>query len=143
MSGHRISIVESMLQDGIYYFGRHLLSSPQEVHVIINGQITTVIVFGLNISLLITFLTVNCALQLIFQRMTQVLTVVMISHMYLNLKSNSGRQRRKESDDTALDEENTYQAPARLDSWLITPEKISSVVGALGNHLVHTSLLDR
>lgn len=28
MSGHRISIVESMLQDGIYYFGEHTINNP-------------------------------------------------------------------------------------------------------------------
>ena len=146
MSGQRISIVESMLQDGIYYFSKRLLSSPQVVHVIVNEQITAVIVFGLNISLVITFATVKCAIQLIFQRMTQVLTVVMISHMYLNLKSNPETQKRNEGNHMAsgslVDKGCIYPAPASLDTWFIAPEKISSVVGTLGNDLVHTSLLD-
>ncbi len=33
MSGHRVSIVESMLQAGIYYFGKHTFN---EVHVAVS-----------------------------------------------------------------------------------------------------------
>jgi hypothetical protein len=84
MSGHRVSIVESMLQAGIYYFGKH---TSIEVHVATNQQFPAAIVFGLHISMVITFVTVECAAQLVFQRMTQVLTVVMISHMFLNLRA--------------------------------------------------------
>lgn len=114
-------------------------------HVIIKEPISAVIVFGLNISLVITFVTVECAIQLIFQRMTQVLAVVMISRMVLNLKSNPRAQKQKERDDMGLgssvDEENAHQAPVPLDTWVIAPENISSIVGTLGNELVHTTLL--
>lgn len=117
-------------------------------HGKIKEPTTVVIVFGLNISLVITFATVECAIQLIFQRMTQVLAVVMISRMVLNLKGNPGAQKRNDRDDMGLgssvDKETAYQdqAPVPLDTWVIAPEKISSIVGNLGNDLVHTSLMD-
>jgi len=72
MSGIRVSIVESLLQDGIYYFA---------------------IVFGLNMATVIAYVSTQCAYQLVLQRMTQVLTVVMTSHMFLHLKGTNSRAR--------------------------------------------------
>lgn len=43
-------------------------------------------VFGLTISTIITSVMVGCATQLNFQRMARVLMVVLISHMFLNLR---------------------------------------------------------
>ena len=43
-------------------------------------------VFSLNVATVVTFATLPCALQLL-QRPTQVLTVIMVSHMFLNLKA--------------------------------------------------------
>jgi hypothetical protein len=103
-------------------------------------------VFVLNISMVITFVTVECAVQLVFQRMTQVLTVVMISHMFLNLKgSNSPAQEETESHDmpfgSLIEREKVDQALGSLDAWL-SGAKMSSIVGTLGNDLVHSSLSD-
>jgi hypothetical protein len=142
MSGHRVSIVESMLQAGIYYFGKH---TSIEVHVATNQPFIVAIVFGLHISMVITFVTVECAAQLVFQRMTQVLTVVMISHMFLNLRGTDPRaQERTESNRVArrslMDRETVYQTHVSLDTWFIGPEKMSNVVGSLGNDLVPTPL---
>ena len=88
MSGHRVCIVETMLQAGIYYFGKQ---RPNDDHVAAKQQFIAAIVFALNISMVVTFVTVECATQLIFQRMSQVLTVVMISHMFLNLRRGEPR----------------------------------------------------
>jgi len=75
--------------------------------------------------------------------MTQVLTVVMISHMFLNLKGGVPRaQDWAKSNDVTLgpmDRGNAYQAPVSLDDWFSAPDQISSIVGNLGNGLVHTS----
>jgi hypothetical protein len=67
--------------------------NPQEVHLITGKPFVAAMVFGLNISMVITFATARCAYQLVLQRMTQVLTVVMISHMFLNLKGGKSRAR--------------------------------------------------
>lgn len=95
--------------------------------------------------MVITFATVECAIQLIFQRMTQVLMVVMISHMVLNLKgSNAQAQGQSVSNnptpDSVMIRKRDHQAPISLDTWLIEPGKMSSVVGTSGNDLVHTLL---
>jgi hypothetical protein len=104
-------------------------------------------VLGLNLSLVITFATVNCAFQVVFQRMTQVLTVVMISHMCLNLKdSNSRVQEEDESSDLVFGSfakrDKVNRTSASLDAWLARQKTMTSVVGTLGNDLVHTSMLD-
>jgi hypothetical protein len=90
MAGLRVSIVESLLQDGIYYFGKR---RSQEVHFIASKPFVAAMVFGLNISMVIILTAAPCADQLILQRMTQVLTVVMVSHMFLDLKGTSSRAR--------------------------------------------------
>ncbi len=73
--------------------------------------------------------------------------VVMISRMFLNLRGGDPQaQEITESNDVApsslVHREKSYQTPLPLDTWFIGPEKISNVVGTLGNDLVHTSLLD-
>lgn len=77
--------------------------------------------------------------------MAQVLMVVMISHMFLDLRAGDPQaQESTESNGVApssfLHWKKLYQAPLSLDTWFIGPEKISNVVGTLGNDLVHTSL---
>ena len=142
MHGLRVSVVELMLQDGIYYFGEHMSNKPQEVHVIPNKQFAAVIVFAFNASLVITFATVGCAIQLIFQRMTQVLTVVMVSHMFLNLRGSKPRvQDETEENDVTFgslfEREKAYRARQSLSTWVT-----ETIIGTLGNDLVHTSILD-
>jgi hypothetical protein len=88
MAGLRVSIVESLLQDGIYYFGKR---RSQEVHFIASKPFVAAMVFGLNASMVTVFAATPCTYQLILQRMTQVLTVVMVSHMFLNLKGSNSR----------------------------------------------------
>jgi hypothetical protein len=136
-----------MLQDGIYYFGEHAFNSPQGIHVITNKQCITAIVFGLNIAMVIMFAAFHCGLQLILQRTTQVLTVVMISHMFLNLKaSNSPAQQETESDDEAVGpqtkEKKLRQTSIAFEVQFTRPKKMSNIIGNLGNELVHTSVLD-
>ena len=98
----------------------------------------------LNASMVITFSTVHCDLQLIFQRMTQVLTVVMISHMFLNLKRSSpSAQEEDESHNITLgsfmERDKAYQSSVSFDGW---PKTMSSVIGTLGNDLVLNSTSD-
>ena len=97
-------------------------------------------------SLVITITTVHCALQIMFQRMTQVLTVVMISHMCLSLKdSNSRVQEEDESADVVFgslaEREKVHRTSATLDAWIARQKTMSTFVGPLGNDLVHTSTL--
>jgi hypothetical protein len=144
ISGLRVSIMETMLQDGIIYFGKHMSSNIPAVHVTANKPFIAAVVFGLNTILLITFVTINCALKVVFQRMTQVLTVLMISHMVLNLKdSDPSVQEEAESYETVvgsfLERNNIYQTSESHGAWVV--EK-SSVTGNLGNDLVHTSVSD-
>ena len=75
------------------------------------------------------------------------LMVVMISHMFLNLRGGDPQvQESTKSHDVApsslVQRKKSYRAPLSLDTWFIGPENISNVVGTLGNDLVHTSLLD-
>ena len=145
MSGLRVSILETMLQDGIIYFGKHMSSNIPAVYVIANKPFIAAVVFGLNTILLITFVTINCALKVVFQRMTQVLTVLMISHMVLNLKdSDPPAQEEAESYETVvgsfLEGNNFYQTSESHGAWVVEPKKKSSVIGSLGNDLVHTSV---
>jgi len=92
-------------------------------------------VFALNLSLVITFATVHCALQLVFQRMMQVLTVLMISHMCLNLKgSHSPAQEEDESYDEVIG--SLTKSSVSLSAWVVGQKTMSSVVGNLGNDLV-------
>ena len=93
------------------------------------------------------FATVHCSLQVMFQRMTQVLTVVMVSHMCLNLKVNrSLAQKEDESDDLSVgslaERVDGHQTAVSLDPWEVTQKRMSTVIGTLGNDLRHTSIFD-
>jgi hypothetical protein len=105
-------------------------------------------VFTLNVATVVTFATLPCALQLFLQRITQVVTMVMISHMFLNLKGCDHH------DSTGVESCSTrlsfrMQGPECSEiAILFEPrvtgaDKISStLVGNLGNDLRHTSILD-
>jgi len=76
-----------------------------------------------------------------------VMTVVMISHMFLNLKrSNHPAQEEDENYDmpvgSLMEREKTYQTSGSLDAWAVGPKTMSSVIGTLGNDLAHTSILE-
>jgi hypothetical protein len=76
--------------------GRYLLlryENPQEVYFIADKPFVVAIVFGLNMATVIAYVSTQCAYQLVLQRMTQVLTVVMTSHMFLHLKGTNSRAR--------------------------------------------------
>ena len=82
-----------------------------------------------------------------FQRMTQVLTVVMISHMCLSLKDRDALVHKEdESYDNTIgslaERDNVHQTAVSLDTWIVRRKAMSSVVGTLGNDLDHTSILD-
>ena len=75
------------------------------------------------------------------------LTVVMISHMVLHLKrSDPPVQEEAESDDmvvgSLIARDGAYQTFVSLDAWAIKQKTMSSVVGTLGNDLVHSSMSD-
>jgi hypothetical protein len=104
-------------------------------------------VLAFNISMVITFATVQCAIQLVIQRMAQVLTVVMISHMFLNLKDcNLLGQEEPESSDgvftSIIDREKALQSSISFDMQVARPKTMLSLVGTLGNDLMHTSILN-
>jgi hypothetical protein len=133
--------METMLQDGIIYFGKHTSNYTPEVYVIANKPFIAAIVFGLNMALLITFATIDCALKVVFQRITQVLTVLVISRMVLNLKDcDPPAKEETENYETVVND--FYQTSESHGAWVIEPKKKSSVIGNLGNDLVHTSLFD-
>ena len=93
------------------------------------------------------FATVECALQVMFQRMTQVLTVVMISHMCLNLKENKSLVQKEDESydypvDSLVERHEVHQTAVSLDAWDVRQKTMSSVVGTLGNDLMHTSIFD-
>ena len=115
------------------------------MYIITNNQRFAVIVLGLNLALLIMFTTVQCALQIAFQRMTQVLTVVMISHMCLNLKDNKSLvQKGDDSYDLPVDSLAARDEVHHtvFDAWEVRQRTMSTVVGTLGNDLMHTSIFD-
>jgi len=98
-------------------------------------------IFGLNLSLVITFATVHCALHLVFQRMTQVLTVLVISHMWLNLKgSHPPAQEEDESCNEVIGSltkrSQVHQTSVSFDAWVVGQKTMSSIIGNLGNDLV-------
>jgi len=126
MSGLRIPLLQTMLQDGVVYFG---------------------MVTVLNVTMIIAFKTIQCALQLIFQRMTQVLTVVMISHMFLNLKRNIPLPQEEDEGPnmtfaSIMERDKTHPTTVSLDPWVTGPKTMSSVVGTLGNDLELSSSSD-
>ncbi len=94
-------------------------------------------------SLVITFMTLDWPLQVMLQRMTQVLTVVMISHMWLSLKgSNSQVQKEDESYDLAVGSlakrDRVHQTSVSLEASIVRQNVMSSMVGTLGNDLEYT-----
>jgi hypothetical protein len=94
-------------------------------------------VFTLNVATVIIFATLKDALQLLLQRLTQLLTIVMISHMFLNLKgSNLHGPNGGENRTQRLEHYGT-------DIPLVTGSKqMSSLIRNLGNDIVHTSKSD-
>jgi hypothetical protein len=77
--------------------------------------------------------------------MTQVLTALMISHMFLNLKDINSRVQDKSSDlvlGSFSKRDKSYQTSASLGAWFVGQKTTTSVVGTLGNDLVHSSILD-
>ena len=99
-------------------------------------------------ALVILFATVHCALQVMFQRMTQVLTVLMISHMCLSLKVNNSLAQEEDNESYDLvvcslpKRGKVHQMSVSLDAWVSRHKTMSSIVGNLGNDLAHTSMLD-
>jgi hypothetical protein len=108
----------------------------------------SVTVFTLNVATVVTFATLPPALELLLQRITQVLSVVMISHMFLNLKG-SNRRRSKEAESHSTrsgyhtKRSEVYETVVSLDTRVTRPKLMSSLVGNLGNELIHTSILDK
>ena len=102
----------------------------------------------LNVTTIIALQTIQCAIKLIFQRMTQVLTVVMISHMFLNLKRSPPAEEEDESHNmtfASMTERKTAHPTTvsiSLDPWVIGPKTITSVVGTLGKDLELSSSSD-
>lgn len=104
-------------------------------------------VFTLNVATVVTFATLPDALQLLLQRITQVLTVVMISHMFLNLKGSHHRGS-KEAESRSAPSGCRTERPGACETALsyetraTRPKHMSSLVGTLGNELIHTSVSD-
>jgi len=125
-SADRVTLADRMLQDGIYYFAT---------------------VFTLNVATAVTFAKLHPGSQLLLQRMTQVIAVVMISHMFLNLKGSDCRGQEGTESRGALSSSRTmgpepYERVIPLKTRLLGPRKMSTLVGNLGNDLIHTSILD-
>ena len=98
----------------------------------------------LNTAMIISFSTVYCELQIVFQRITQVLTVVMISHMFLNLKRSAPSTQEEDVSyniafGSLMERDKAYKSSVSLDGW---PKTMSNVVGTLGNDLVLKSTSD-
>jgi hypothetical protein len=90
--------------------------------------------------MIIVFSTVDCALRLVFQRLTQVLTVVMISRMFLSLKRGSPTAQEEDVSynmtfGSIMERDKTHPTSIILDAWVIGPKTMSRVVGTLGNDL--------
>lgn len=97
-------------------------------------------VLTLNVATVVTFATLPCALQLLLQRLAQVMTVVMISHMFLNLK---GRGPQDYRSITHTKRPDPGETAISLDARVIGRGKMSStLVGNLGNDLIRISILD-
>ena len=100
----------------------------------------------LNVTTIIALQTIQCAIKLIFQRMTQVLTVVMISHMFLNLKRSPPAEEEDESHNMTFasmtGRKTAHPTTVSLDPWVIGPKPITSVVGTLGKDLELSSSSD-
>jgi hypothetical protein len=91
----------------------------------------------------VTFATLPPALQLLLQRTSQVLAVVMVSHMFLALKgSNRHGSEEAESRSAPLgcrtERPKANQTSVSYETRGTIPKHVSSLVGNLGNELVHT-----
>src|SRR5258708_35361982 len=98
----------------------------------------------LNVATVVTFLTLRCALRLLLQRITQVLTVVMISHMFLNLKG-LDRRNQEDAESRGAPSSSCMKGPPKLYVTMMSletrasgPKNLFSVVGTLGSDLQHT-----
>ena len=100
-------------------------------------------VFSLNVATVVTFAKLPCALQLL-QRPTQVLTLIMVSHMFLNLKARDNHVLRDaESRGTVKQRVKSFGTTISLETQVKESEKMSNaLVGNLGNDLIRTSILD-
>lgn len=101
-------------------------------------------VFTLNVATVVTFATLPPALQLLLLRITQVLTVVMISHMFLNLKGSTHRGSKEAESGSVPSRYHTeppeaYQTSVSCETRSSRPKHMSTMVGNLGNELFHTS----
>lgn len=104
-------------------------------------------VFTLNVATVITFVTLPDALQLLLQRTTQVLAVVMISHMFLNLKGSKhhgskGVENRSAPLGCRTEFPEAYDTSVSHETRVTRPKHMSSLVGTLGNELIHSSVSD-
>ena len=76
------------------------------------------------------------------------LTVLMISHMCLSLKVNNSLAQEEDNESYDLgvcslaESVEVHQMSVSLDAWDSRQRTMSSIVGNLGNDLVHTSMLD-
>lgn len=118
------------------------------IYQTITGTLMTpfsAMVFSLNVATVVTFATLPCALQLLLQRPTQVLTVIMISHMFLNLKGRDNHVSR-DAESRGIrsnNRSNPFGTTISLETQVKESEKMSNVlVGNLGNDLIRTSILD-
>jgi len=104
-------------------------------------------VFILNLATMVTFATLHdFALQLLLLRITQVLTVVMISHMFLNLKGSNRHGSRDAGSRRVASSSRTKRSEAcetevSLETRATVPKHMASLVGNLGNELMHPSIL--
>lgn len=104
-------------------------------------------VFTLNVATVVTFATLPPALQLLLLRITQVLTVVMISHMFLNLKGSTHRGSKEAESRSApscyrTEPPEAHQTSVSYETQSTRPKHMSALVGNLGNELVNTSELE-
>jgi len=76
-------------------------------------------VFLLNFILFATYDTLPLVNSPLLQRMTQVLTVIMVSHLFLNLKMYAMREYSSFSDDSVVGtDERIYLEPITIDTTL-------------------------
>ena len=102
-------------------------------------------VFSLNVATVVTFATLPCTLQQLLQCPTQVLTVIMVSHMFLNLKGRDNHVSRDAESRGTRSNNRSYPfgTTISLETRVKESEKMSNaLVGNLGNDLIRTSMLD-
>lgn len=101
----------------------------------------------LNVATMVTFAELSFAFQLLLQRITQVLTVVMVSRMFLNLKGSirygsKGAESRGVPLSSGMMHVEASEIAASLETQVTGPNHMSTLVGNLGNDLMHSSILD-